>query len=390
MTRIALQLQSASQRLALRRWLEARGHEVLSADDPAAELVLGDGPSAIAIPVTEGVEPPRIDFTALDHLLEQQRGADTEYLTISGIDAGPRELVAHSPAMRELEERLNKLAPASLAVLVTGEPGSGKEVIARALHERSDRRNEPFVAVNCAAIPESLCESELFGHEKGSFTDASQRRYGHFERAGAGTLFLDEIGELPLSMQAKLLRALQERSFHRIGGQESIDFPARVISASQDDLQTDPQFRPDLYHRIAGARLHVPPLRDRREDLPELCGIILAADSGNGIRQIEIGVLERIATGSWPGNVRQLENALRQAAIFSGGEILQLDTLETVLSSAGPAQREQFQSALRAWVAHSRAAGASAEELHEELLKRLEQAEKEIREGPDQGQNPKQ
>ena len=207
MTRIALHTPSASQRLALRRWLEASGHEVCSADDPHVELHLGksDGSAEYTvsrIPMAKGQEPPRIDFEALDRLLAAFSPDRQQVLEIPAASSARAELVAISPGMRQLNARIDKLAPTDLAVLITGESGSGKELVARALHERGPRHVHPFVAVNCAAIPDSLFESEVFGHERGSFTDAGQRRHGHFERAGEGTLFLDEIAEIPAPMQA--------------------------------------------------------------------------------------------------------------------------------------------------------------------------------------------
>ena len=226
----------------MRRWLEARGHEICALDDPQIDLVLGDQPTGKAamfrrIPLLDGSNP-RIDFDALDRVLRDFTAEPARTLDLS--TPPPSEgLIAKSPAMRELADRVQKLSGVELPVLITGESGSGKEVVARALHELGPRRGAPFIAVNCAAIPESLFESELFGHERGSFTDASSRRRGYFERAGAGTLFLDEIAEIPTAIQAKLLRALQDRRFFRIGGENPISFEARVLSASAVDVERD-------------------------------------------------------------------------------------------------------------------------------------------------------
>jgi transcriptional regulator with PAS, ATPase and Fis domain len=200
MTCIALNIPAASQRLALRRWLEARGHEICPVDDPRAELVLvhaatNDDPRAVRVPLVQD----RPDFEALERQLRERRNHARELIELL---PAPEGLIVHSRSMRELVDRVRRLAGADLPVLITGESGSGKEVVARALHEEGPRADEPFVAVNCAAIPEGLFESELFGHERGSFTDASSRRHGHFERAGAGTLFLDEIAEIPPSTTA--------------------------------------------------------------------------------------------------------------------------------------------------------------------------------------------
>jgi DNA-binding NtrC family response regulator len=256
-------------------------------------------------------------------------------------------------------------------VLITGESGSGKELVARALHERGPRAAKPFIAVNCAAIPAGLFESELFGHERGSFTDASSRRHGHFERAEAGTLFLDEIGEIPQAIQPKLLRALQERQFHRLGGEEPLELRARVVSAAAFDLEGSPRFRADLYHRIAGGRLEVPPLRERSADLPDLCRAILAHSTGHSLKGIDAAVIERLARYDWPGNVRQLENVLRQAAILSGVDVLDLAAVEKHLGEAGIAESRSLDHALRAWTARRRGAGASSAELRGDLLERL-------------------
>jgi DNA-binding NtrC family response regulator len=274
--------------------------------------------------------------------------------------------------MRALVERIARLSAVDLPVLITGESGSGKEVVARALHERGPRSSEPFVAVNCAAIPEGLFESELFGHEKGSFTDAAGRRHGHFERAGAGTLFLDEVAEIPAAIQPKLLRALQERQFHRVGAEEPVAFRARVLAAAAEDLEASPDFRPDLYHRIAGGRLHVPPLRERVDDLPDLCRTILSRTDGHDIRGIDAAVIDRLAHYDWPGNVRQLENVLRQAAIFSGADILDLPAVEAYLTSPGLAESRALDQALGAWAIRRRAGGASSAKLREDLLQRLD------------------
>ena len=383
MTRIALNTPSASQRLALRRWLEASGHEVCSADDPRTDLLLGDGDGSAeyptrAIPYVKDQEPPRIDFEALDRLLAAFSSSRRQVIEISGSSYSRAELVTVSPGMRDLSARIDKLAPTELAVLITGESGSGKELVAKALHERGPRHDQPFVAVNCAAIPETLFESELFGHERGSFTDAGSRRHGHFERAGAGTLFLDEIAEIPTPMQAKLLRALEDRSFLRLGGEEAVSFDARVISATRTDPEHDAGFRPDLYHRIAGAQLRVPPLRERSEDLPDLCRIILSGMDGHELSAIDATAIERLNRLDWPGNVRQLENLIRHAAIFATGPILDRESLDPHLGQIASAAGQYLDSALQAWSSRRRAEGAGPAELREELLERLAGLEEEV------------
>ena len=383
MTRIALNTPSASQRLALRRWLEASGHEICSADDPRIELTLGDGDGSAEyptrpIPYLKGQKPARIDFEALDRLLAGFSSKHRQVMEISGSSYSAGELVAISPGMRELSTRIDKLAPTDLAVLITGESGSGKELVARALHERGPRHPHPFVAVNCAAIPDTLFESELFGHERGSFTDAGSRRHGHFERAGAGTLFLDEIAEIPAPMQAKLLRALEDRSFFRLGGEETVSFDARVISATRTDPEHEPGFRTDLYHRIAGAQLRVPPLRERSEDLPELCRIFLSGMDDHALTGIDEDAIEQLRELDWPGNVRQLENLIRQAAIFAVGPILDRESLEPHMGQAASAAAHYLDSALKAWSSRRRREGAGPAELREELLGRLARLEEEL------------
>jgi DNA-binding NtrC family response regulator len=298
-------------------------------------------------------------------------------------------IVGRSPAMQRLEAQIDRLAAVDLPVLIQGESGSGKEVVARELHRRGPRRNAPFVAVNCAAIPEGLFESELFGHERGSFTDASQRRRGHFERAGEGTLLLDEVGDLPSTVQAKLLRALQDRQFYRIGAESPIEFRARILSATALELEEDPRFRTDLYHRIAGARLRVPALRERREDLPDLCRLILGRMPDHGITGIGADAIARLAELEWPGNVRQLENLLGQIAIFAQGPVLDAGALEPFLHRSRGTEGTWFQEALRVWVTAQRAAGHSAAELREELLDRLRGIESQIDPPPNQGTRPK-
>jgi DNA-binding NtrC family response regulator len=381
MTRIALDIPAASQRLALRRWLEARGHEICAPDEPGAELRIGiepagDDPRALCLPLVQD----RPDFDALERML--RRRPDPGHGALD-VHPSPEGLIARSPGMRDLVERIDRFAATDLPVLITGESGTGKEVVARALHDRGPRAEEPFVAVNCAAIPEGLFESELFGHERGSFTDASRRRHGHFERAGAGTLFLDEIAEIPPAIQPKPLRALQDRVFHRVGGEREVEFRCRVISASAFDLESSPRFRTDLFHRIAGGRLHVPPLRERREDIPDLCRVVLARTPGHAVVSIDAAALDRLARFDWPGNVRQLENVLRQAAILSGAETLDMATIEGQLGEAGVAESRALDRALRAWASRRRAAGDSSAELREELLSRLREAEEEA--GPDAG-----
>lgn len=232
-------------------------------------------------------------------------------------------LIGKSQGMQEIYSKIEQVADSRTTVLITGESGTGKELVARALHYNSSRRERPFIALNCAALPETLIESELFGHEKGSFTDATARRVGQFELAHSGTLFLDEIGDLSPVTQAKLLRVIQEREFMRIGGVQSIKVDVRIVAATNknlDDLVRKGQFREDLYYRINVIALFLPPLRERGEDIPLLAKHFLEKRLEEERRpRIEFGkdALDLLTRYSWPGNVRELENFVEQAFIWS-------------------------------------------------------------------------
>jgi formate hydrogenlyase transcriptional activator len=216
-------------------------------------------------------------------------------------------------------------------VLILGESGTGKEVTARAIHETSPRRNRPFVAINCGAIPAELLESELFGHEKGAFTGALQQRIGRFEAANGGTIFLDEIAELSPEIQVALLRVLQEREFERVGGNRTIKTDVRVLAATNKDLWrevSEGRFRKDLFYRLNVFPIHVPPLRDRVNDIPVLVdyfAVRLAARTGKKIRQIEKRSLAAMQQYSWPGNIRELHNVIERCVILADGEVLRVD-----------------------------------------------------------------
>ncbi|MGE0645711.1 MAG: sigma-54-dependent transcriptional regulator [Nitrospira sp.] len=232
-------------------------------------------------------------------------------------------LIGKSEGMQDIYSKIEQVADSRTTVLITGESGTGKELVAKALHYNSSRRDRPFVALNCAALPETLIESELFGHEKGSFTDATARRTGQFELAHTGTLFLDEIGDLSAVTQAKLLRVIQEREFTRIGGVQPIKVDVRIVAATNknlDDLVRKGQFREDLYYRINVIALYLPPLRERSEDIPLLAKHFLEKRLEEEKRpQIEFNkdALELLTRYSWPGNVRELENFVEQAFIWS-------------------------------------------------------------------------
>src|ERR1700730_482508 len=242
------------------------------------------------------------------------------------------EIVGNSPALLELLRRVDQVAPADSSVLIYGETGTGKELIARAIHDRSARKNRPLVKVNCSAISAGLVESELFGHVKGAFTGAFERRIGRFELADGGTLFLDEVGELPLETQVKLLRVLQEREFEPVGSNRSVRVDVRIIAATNRNLRESVSagsFRTDLYYRLNVFPLEVPPLRERHSDIPQLAMFFLSRYSrnlGKRIEGISAAAIERLKSYSWPGNVRELQNVIERALILSHGPILELET----------------------------------------------------------------
>ncbi|MCU0641157.1 MAG: sigma-54 dependent transcriptional regulator [Candidatus Margulisbacteria bacterium] len=233
------------------------------------------------------------------------------------------KIVGKSPAIREVFRVVEEVAKSNATVLITGESGTGKELVARAIHNRSPRQNKLFVAVNCAAIPENLLESELFGHEKGSFTGAIERQIGKFEIASGGTLFLDEIGTLPLPMQAKLLRALQEKEIERLGGGRPVPVDVRIVAATNGDLKAETKnrrFREDLFYRLNVIPLHLPPLRERAEDVPLLAEHFLHKynhEFGKKIKGFKPEVLPLLAAYDWPGNVRELENLIERLVVLT-------------------------------------------------------------------------
>jgi transcriptional regulator with GAF, ATPase, and Fis domain len=233
------------------------------------------------------------------------------------------EVIGTSSALQMLLARAAKVAPTDSTVLIMGETGTGKELIARAIHKRSNRSEQPFISVNCAAIPSSLIMSELFGHEKGAFTGALQRRLGKFELADGGTIFLDEVGDLPTETQIALLRVLQEREFERVGGTEALRADVRVISATNRDLQAaiaDTAFRSDLYYRLNVFPIKLPPLRERHGDVPLLVNYFVdryAKRAGKKIKHIQKKTLEMLQAYSWPGNVRELQNVIERSLIIA-------------------------------------------------------------------------
>jgi two-component system response regulator HydG len=266
----------------------------------------------------------------------QHHGLKTEVRRLQralGEPKGPAGLVGESPAMRRVSDLIGRVGGTDASVLIQGETGTGKELVARALHANSARSSGPFVALNCAAVPPNLLESELFGHARGAFTDAKSARDGLFLEASQGTLFLDEIGEMPLEMQAKLLRALQERTVRPVGANTEVPFDARIVAATHRDLEADVQarrFRQDLFYRINVVRIDVPPLRERGSDVLKLAAFFLekaGARSPNGRIGLSPQVAERLLAYDWPGNVRELENCIERAVALARFDQLMIDDL---------------------------------------------------------------
>jgi two-component system nitrogen regulation response regulator GlnG len=230
--------------------------------------------------------------------------------------------------MAAVYKAIGRVAAQDVPVLITGESGTGKELVARAIHQHGPRAGGPFLALNCAAIPEQLLESELFGHEKGAFTGADRRRIGKFEQCHGGTILLDEVGDMPLALQAKILRLLQEQSFERVGGNETIRTDVRIIAATHRDLKAwsaEGKFRPDLYYRLGVFTIALPPLRERGDDLPLLVQHFLrrfSKELGREVREVAPEALERLGRYSWPGNVRELQSVLKQALLRASGPVL--------------------------------------------------------------------
>ncbi|RME90309.1 MAG: sigma-54-dependent Fis family transcriptional regulator [Verrucomicrobia bacterium] len=237
-------------------------------------------------------------------------------------------LVGRSQAMQSVFKLVGQVAVSDATVLITGESGTGKELVARAIYQHSLRANQPFMAINCAAIPENLLESELFGHEKGAFTGATAQRIGRFEQCHRGTIFLDEIGDMPLATQTKILRVLQSGTFQRVGGGETLQVDVRVLAATNQDLEravAERRFREDLYYRLNVVRITLPPLRERPEDIPLLAGFFLrqqARDPRHGAKSLSAEALEALQQYAWPGNVRELENAIRHAVVMARGDTI--------------------------------------------------------------------
>ncbi len=290
------------------------------------------------------------------------RGADEKPAAKGGVIPS---LIGQAPAMQQVFRSIGRLAGSSMTVLITGESGTGKELVAQALHEHSPRVNKPFVALNTAAIPSELLESELFGHEKGAFTGADSRRIGRFEQANGGTLFFDEIGDMSPALQTRLLRVLAESEFYRVGGQTSIKVDVRLIAASNQDLARavkESRFREDLFHRLNVIRIDTPPLRQRREDLPLLLNHYLtkaAKELSAPAKSFDAEALDMLLAYDWPGNVRQVVNATRRLTVTAPGGVITAEDIPSDLGGNEPAQRaaQEWTRSLAAWAETQFAAG---------------------------------
>ncbi len=370
----------------LREVLETLGHEVRAAHSIAAARAARDGVDLIVadirLPDGRGTDllgggediPPVILVTAyaeVEEGVEAMRRGAFHYMTkpvrttelsvlvdravrtletrkelarlraTAGRSVSEEDLVARSPAMREVVETIRAAAPTDSTILLLGESGTGKEVIARLIHRLSHRSEGPFIAVNCSAIPATLLEAELFGHEKGAFTGAAARRTGKFERAERGTLFLDEIGTIPEEVQVRLLRAIQEREIERLGGAGPIKVNIRLVAATNSDLKaavSAGRFREDLFYRLNVLLVRLPPLRERREEIAPLVARYLARHDA-GDREIDPAAMDLLVRHDWPGNVRELENAMERALVLSRGGTIRPDHLPEDVRSEMPDRR---------------------------------------------------
>ncbi len=297
--------------------------------------------------LTKPYDPDHLRFL-VKRTLERRRLIDD----LEGLRAQLREdysfhtMVSKSARMRRVFDLIEQVGPLGSTVLITGETGTGKELVAEALHAASDRRDGPFIALNCAVLNEALLESELFGHERGAFTGAERRKIGRFEQADGGTLLLDEVGDVPPAMQAKLLRVLQSGVFQRVGGTESIKVDVRIVAATHKNLEEEVQwgrFRKDLFYRVSVVRIELPPLRERREDIPLLATHFLEryrSTRTTPVKEIDTDAMQALLQHNWPGNVRELENAVKSAIAFADGAVIRRanlpETLSPKLSRRGP------------------------------------------------------
>ena len=314
--------------------------QVKATSDTPVIMISGHGTIDSAV---EAIKKGAFDFIQkppdLNRLLITVRNAldkqslSTENKALKKVVSRQNEMVGQSAPMMEVRDMIEKVAPTNARVLITGENGTGKELVARQLHELSARRYGPFIEVNCAAIPAELIESQLFGHEKGSFTSAIKQKKGDFELANGGTLFLDEIGDMSLAAQAKVLRALQENKIVRVGGEKEIPVDVRIIAATNKDLRKmidENTFREDLYHRLSVIVVHVPPLRERKDDIPLLVESFvetIAANMGKAVPQFTAEALEEMKNYQWTGNIRELHNIVERLVILCGSTVSKNDVI---------------------------------------------------------------
>lgn len=314
--------------------------------------------------LTKPFDLDELKLVIKQNLQVSQLASEVDFLR-SELQKKYSQLIGQSPAMQEVLKLIDRVAQSNATVLITGESGTGKEVAAVTIHQHSPRRDGPFVPVNCAAIPDNLLESELFGHEKGAFTGALQRKPGRFELAHNGTLFLDEIAEMPLNMQAKLLRVLQEKAFERVGGTETLKVDVRVIAATNRNLKEameKGQFREDLYYRLNVIQINMPALRDRKEDIPLLANHFLNKFAPGGkINRISPAAMQLLTRYHWPGNIRELQNVIERAVIIcQGQEISPADLPKELLITSEQAARQNLITIPDG--------GISLEELEKELI----------------------
>ena len=306
-------------------------------------------------------------LTLVERAIAHSREHKQQSTTLAGSSASSPEIIGEAPAMQEVFRAIGRLSRSSISVLINGESGTGKELVAHALHRHSPRASKPFIALNMAAIPKDLIESELFGHEKGAFTGASSVRQGRFEQANGGTLFLDEIGDMPLDIQTRLLRVLADGQFYRVGGHSPLNVDVRIVAATHQNLENlvnNGDFRDDLFHRLNVIRIQIPALRERRQDIEKLTLHFLALAAkelcvdAKTLHPSTVEVLSRLA---WPGNVRQLENICRWLTVMaSGSEVFPADLPSELLASrASPNATSDatWQQQLAHWAKESLAPG---------------------------------
>jgi DNA-binding NtrC family response regulator len=319
--------------------------------DTPVVIITGKGTIDAAVEaVREGVfdfvekplDPARLKVILQRALEKKQTLHEMQVLRrrLGQVDSGVG-LVGNSPPMRRAMELMEKVAPSKASVVITGQSGTGKEMVARAIHQLSPRRDRPFIAINCSAIPASLIESEMFGHERGAFTGADQRRLGAWELADSGTLFLDEIGEIPIELQAKFLRVLEEERLRRLGGKSEIMVDVRVISATNRDLKEEikvGRFREDLYFRLNVFHIGLAPLKERKDDIPVLVQHFIdrfGRDAGKKLQGVTPQAMKRLTEYAWPGNIRELRNTLERAVILCGADVIDTEHLPSELASGG-------------------------------------------------------